>query len=81
MLEEMVVSATVKPTDCEFTSQKDTSLPQVFDRGRKAMQAAETVQRMLAAVAVSKRAVSNDQHGTLKAMGAGSKAYNWGRSG
>lgn len=55
MLDEMVVKATVKPTDCALTSQKHTSLPQVFDLGRKAINAAEIVQRRLAAVAVSKR--------------------------
>jgi hypothetical protein len=56
MLDETVVSATVKPTDCELTSQKHTSRPHVFERGRYAMQAAATVQRMFATVAVSKRA-------------------------
>jgi hypothetical protein len=56
MLDEMVVSDTVKPTDCAFTSQKQTSRPQVFDRGRYAIQAAATVQRMLATVAVMRRA-------------------------
>lgn len=56
MFEEIVVKDTVKPTDWELTSQKQTSLPQVLDRGRKAMQAAATVQRMLATVAVKRRA-------------------------
>jgi hypothetical protein len=52
----MVVRDTVNPTDCALTSQKHTSRPQVFDRGRYAMQAAATVQRMLATVAVIRRA-------------------------
>lgn len=56
MLDEMVVSDTVKPTDCELTSQNETSRPHVLERGRYAMQAAATVQRMLAVVAVSRRA-------------------------
>lgn len=56
MLDEIVVSATVNPTDCELTSQKLTSLPHVFSRGRKAMQPAEIVHSMFAAVAVSNRA-------------------------
>lgn len=51
-----MVRATVNPTDCEFTSQKQTSLPHVLDRGRKAMQAADMVQSMFATVAVSSRA-------------------------
>ena len=54
-MEEMVVRATVKPTDCELTSQKLTSLPQVLDLGRKATRAAQIVQRTLATVAVARR--------------------------
>lgn len=57
MLDEIVVSATVNPTDWEFTSQKLTSRPQVFDAGRKAMQAAEMVHSKLATVAVRSRAM------------------------
>jgi len=57
MFEDIVTRETVKPTDCAFTSQKATSLPQVFDLGRYARQAAETVQRILAAVDVKRRAV------------------------
>lgn len=57
MFDEMVVSETVKPTDCELTSQKQTSLPHVFERGRYAMHAAATVQRILATVAVRRRAI------------------------
>lgn len=53
----MVVRETVKPTDCALTSQKETSRPHVFDSGRYAMQAAETVHRRLATVAVIKRAI------------------------
>lgn len=34
ILDETVVSETVKPTDWALTSQKQTSLPQVFERGR-----------------------------------------------
>jgi hypothetical protein len=34
MLDEMVVRETVNPTDWALTSQKQTSLPQVFDLGR-----------------------------------------------
>lgn len=34
MLDEMVVSETVKPTDCALVSQKQTRRPQVLDRGR-----------------------------------------------
>ena len=34
MLDETVVSETVKPTDWALTSQKQTSLPHVFERGR-----------------------------------------------
>lgn len=55
MLEEMVVSDTVKPTDCALTSQKQTNLPQVFDLGRYATMAADIVHSKLAAVAVAKR--------------------------
>jgi hypothetical protein len=54
----MVVRETVKPTDCAFTSQKQTSLPQVLDWGRKAISAAATVQRMLATEAVIRRAMN-----------------------
>jgi hypothetical protein len=54
----MVVKDTVNPTDCAFTSQKHTNRPQVLLRGRYAIQAAETVHSMLAAVAVKRRAVS-----------------------
>lgn len=57
MLEEMVVRDTVKPTDCELTSQNDTSRPQVFDSGRYAIQAAEIVQSRLATEAVIRRAI------------------------
>lgn len=34
MLDETVVRETVKPTDWALTSQKQTSLPHVFERGR-----------------------------------------------
>jgi hypothetical protein len=34
MFDEMVVRETVNPTDCEFTSQKDTRRPQVLELGR-----------------------------------------------
>lgn len=56
MFDEIVVRETVKPTDCALTSQNETSLPHVFDSGRYAMQAADTVHRRLATVAVIKRA-------------------------
>lgn len=56
MLDEMVVSDTVNPTDWELTSQKHTSLPQVLEDGKNAIQAAETVHRILATEAVIKRA-------------------------
>lgn len=59
MLDEMVVSETVKPTDCALTSQKLTRRPHVFDRGRYAMHAAATVHRRLATVATAKRAEMN----------------------
>lgn len=56
----MVVRETVKPTDCALTSQNATSRPHVFDSGRYAMQAADTVHRRLATVAVIKRASANN---------------------
>lgn len=56
IFDEIVVRETVKPTDCAFTSQNATSRPHVFDSGRYAMQAADTVHRRLATVAVTKRA-------------------------
>lgn len=59
MFEDIVVKDTVKPTDWELTSQKQTSRPQVLDRGKKAMQAAATVHRILATVAVKRRAAEN----------------------
>ncbi len=45
----------MNPTDWALTSQKHTSLPHVLDRGRYAIRAAQTVQRMFAAVAVNSR--------------------------
>lgn len=63
ILELSVTKLTVKPTLCEFTNQKLTRRPHVFDRGRYARQAAETVQRIFAAVAVSNREL-----GTLSVM-------------
>lgn len=62
MLEETVVNDTVKPTDCAFTSQNETSLPQVLERGRYARHAAETVHRILATVAVNSRASYQSIH-------------------
>lgn len=56
IFDEIVVRETVKPTDCALTSQKATSRPHVFDSGRYAIQAADTVHRRLATVAVIKRA-------------------------
>lgn len=56
IFDEIVVRDTVNPTDCALTSQNATSRPHVFDAGRYAMQAADTVQRRLATVAVIKRA-------------------------
>lgn len=53
----MVVKDTVNPTDCVLTNWKHTSLPQVLSRERNAMQAAEMVQIILAAVAVIRRAI------------------------
>ena len=76
MLEEIVVKDTVNPTDCAFTSQKHTRRPQVLLRGRYAMQAAETVHRMLATVAVKRRAALIVSRGH-KADGK-RKAYNLG---
>ena len=52
ILELSVTNDTANPTDCELMSQKPTNLPQVFDLGRYARQAAETVQRIFATVAV-----------------------------
>ena len=52
ILELIVTNDTANPTDCELMSQKLTNLPQVFDLGRYARQAAETVQRIFATVAV-----------------------------
>lgn len=52
ILELIVTNDTANPTDCELMSQKPTNLPQVFDLGRYARQAAETVQRIFATVAV-----------------------------
>ena len=57
MLDDTVVSDTVKPTDWAFTSQKHTSRPQVLERGRYAINAAARVQRTFAQVAVRRRAV------------------------
>lgn len=51
-MELIVTNDTANPTDCELMSQKLTNLPQVFDLGRYARQAAETVQRIFATVAV-----------------------------
>lgn len=56
ILLEIVTRETVNPTDCALTSQKHTSRPQVFERGRYAINAAAMVQRMFAAVAVASRA-------------------------
>ena len=56
MLEDIVVRETVNPTDCELTSQKQTSRPQVLDLGRYPMRAAAMVHRRFAAVAVRSRA-------------------------
>lgn len=53
MLDDIVTNEMVKPTDCALTSQKLARRPQVFDRGRYAMQAEATVQRMLATLAVT----------------------------
>jgi hypothetical protein len=55
ILDDMVTSDTVNPTDWVFTSQKETSRPHLFALGRYARHPAETVQRMLAAVAVASR--------------------------
>lgn len=63
MFDDMVTNETVKPTDCEFTSQKQTSLDHFSSRGKYAIQAAATVQRILAAVEVS-----NLEFGTFKVM-------------
>lgn len=52
IFELIVTNDTANPTDCELTSQKLTNLPHVFDRGRYARHAAETVQRVFATVAV-----------------------------
>lgn len=80
MFDEMVVRETVKPTDCALTSQKETSRPHVFDSGRYAMQAAETVHRRLATVAVIKRAiVIHVSEMTVKNLKSFT-AHNWGRS-
>lgn len=56
IFDEIVVRETVKPTDCALTSQNETSRPHVFDAGRYAMQAADTVHKRFATVAVVKRA-------------------------
>lgn len=56
ILLEIVTRETVNPTDCALTSQKHTSRPQVFDRGRYAINAAATVHRTFATVAVASRA-------------------------
>lgn len=56
MLDETVVSDTVKPTDWALTSQKHTRRPQVLERGRYAIKAAAMVQSMFATVAVIRRA-------------------------
>lgn len=77
MFDEMVVKETVKPTDCALTSQNATSRPHVFDSGRYAMQAADTVHRRLATVAVIKRAsvihISNMIFGICQIF----IAYSW----
>ena len=55
MFEEIVTSDIVNPTLCALTSQKLTSLPHTWLRGRYAMHAAATVHKRLAAVAVMSR--------------------------
>lgn len=55
MFDEIVTSETVNPTDCAFTSQKQTSRDHFIDRGKYAMHPAATVHRILAAVEVSSR--------------------------
>ena len=55
-MEDIVVRETVNPTDCEFTSQKQTNRPQVLDLGRNPMRAAAMVQIRFAPVAVRRRA-------------------------
>lgn len=55
MFEEIVTNEIVKPTLWALTSQKLTNLAHVSLRGRKDRHAAETVQRMFAAVAVRSR--------------------------
>ena len=57
MLEEIVVRLTVKLTDWELTSQKETRRPHLFDRGRYAISAADTAHRMLIVAAVKRRAI------------------------
>ena len=61
MLDEIVVRATVKPTDWLFTSQKHTRRPQVFDRGRYARRAPDSTQSMLATEAVMRRAAQDSR--------------------
>ena len=63
ILLETVIKLTVKPTLWLFTSQKLTSRPHVFDRGKYAMHAAETVHSTLATVAVKSLEL-----GTLRVM-------------
>lgn len=74
MFEEIVVKETVNPTDWELTSQKHASLPHVFDRGRYAINAADSVHRRFAAVAVRSRAACSSQPGY---EGEGSAIREW----
>ena len=55
IFEEMVTSEIVKPTDCAFVSQKETSRPHFCDLGKYAIQAEATVQTMFAKVDVKSR--------------------------
>lgn len=76
----MVVRETVKPTDCALTSQKETSRPHVFDSGRYAIQAAETVHRRLATVAVIKRAIVTHISEIPVKRFKTFTSHNWGHS-
>jgi hypothetical protein len=53
ILDETVTKDTVNPTDCELVNQKHANLDYFCDAGRYAMHAAETVHKILAAVATS----------------------------
>lgn len=78
IFDEIVVRETVKPTDCALTSQNATSRPHVFDSGRYAIQAADTVHRRLATVAVIKRASVIHVNKVIVQTLSTAITHNWG---